>query len=180
MRHPWLSLVLPLALLWGCTPTHEGGQEGSEWQEGDADTDSDTDADPAWTGPHVYIYGEDQPSVGTYQCELVWMGEGTTSSATCDDCAFVYDVQFTYDADASTDDGSCTEWATDWQATLAYTDDADGAGPALLREEAGEFLVWGAAEFDGTTLTYSSGEVDVPDGDVFDSAQHAGEATITR
>jgi hypothetical protein len=71
-------------------------------------------------------------------------------------------VAMTYDARASTDDGTCTSLAVDASYGYGYTEDYYGYGSFLMYQYGSAFYAWAYATFDGTHFDYYVGMEDYP------------------
>ena len=152
----------------------ENCTNGSD-DDGDGDVDCD-DSDCAshsacqvtytdYDGTEVFTYGIADSSAGAagVDCLVHWNTTGTPI-APCSGCEFAFDVTLAYSATDSTDNGvwsSCPVLQTDWSYAYAYTDDYYGYGSyALFQDSYGAWSPWAQATFDGTTFSYTSGDVD--------------------
>ncbi len=134
--------------------------------DADTDTDTDTDVNPFYPNG-TYVGGEtlwsafatEAPEV---ECEYNWDATGTPVQYNCDGCEWVFDVDFTFNADHS-DLGDNCDAGADFAYTYAYTDDYYGYGPTLLLGYYGYYYWWsdlGAASWDGSTMTWTYGDAE--------------------
>ena len=175
-----LGSILALGLP-ACSDQHQGGQEGAEFQEADADTDSDmdsdtdsdtdadtdadtdtdTDVDPptGWKGWQVL---EVRSTEGEQLCVAASDVSGVPLDADCPSCDWVMKLTFEPDAEASTSgNGECAGWEDTLVLNVGYTADFEGKPALVLPDEVSPiFYAWAA--LDDGNLVYASGELPVP------------------
>ena len=95
-----------------------------------------------YVGTEQYIVTElGQTVAGNYPCDLTWDVSSNTLLSPCTDCLFAFQLDFTYNANASTVDSSsstCQSYASDFSFDYGYINDYDGAGnDALFTKQTG-------------------------------------------
>ena len=129
--------------------------------DGDSDADADTDADytvyEGWEAYELH-YGS---GAEQYDCSLLWSASGTTV-APCDGCEWAFEVYMTYDAGASSHDGTCERWATDAIYGYGYMADYHGYGAFLMYQYGSGWYAWAYASFAGGDFSYHAGVEDYP------------------
>ncbi len=115
-------------------------------------------------GHEEYVFGvNDFGGTGDRDCSVYWATEGVPHPYTCDNCAFTFDVTYTYEAGLSennqTQDAYCqglqAYYGVDMAYTLALNLDYNGL-PNLGTVEAGVWYPWAVAVFNNDSLTYST------------------------
>ncbi len=173
-----LLKLAPLALMTAgllgsvaCFTSKDTGDTGETDADTDADADSDTDADgdadadadadyTTYEGFETFDYGYG-PGAGFRNCSLRWDASGTPASL-CDGCEWTFNVAMTYDAGASTDDGSCTNLAANASYGYGYMSDYYGYGAFLMYQYGSTFYAWAYASFSGSDFSYYTGYEDYP------------------
>lgn len=141
MSPRWILLLGPL--LTAC---------GEEEEEEEEDRISIA---PGWSGTEELEIGlSSAPNTSESSlCRLIWNGSGTSSSLTCNDCDFAYDVTFTFDDEASDGVDGCPEDGEDYSFTYGFSSDYNGE-PYLFIGYNGGFTPQEPADFNNGTLTY--------------------------
>ncbi|MEL6341735.1 MAG: hypothetical protein AAFV53_01285 [Myxococcota bacterium] len=149
MRHIW-TLLAVTALSMGVVAC---GDE--EEDEEDEDEDVGGGFGNGWQGTEALEIGLSRASttVESNLCTLVWVAVGARSTTTCAECEFVYDVDFTFDEDASSGVDGCPNSGEDYSFTYGFNRDFEGDA-YLFYEYNGGFFPATAVDYDGTTMTY--------------------------
>ena len=117
-------------------------------------------------GTETVLLGRAQASPDEADCELRWSAKGTAIHPlprACDGCTYAFDVQLTFDEDASTVLDGCEDAAVDRTVGYAvgkpYEDDF-----TWLYIRADNTAVWqpwpSTVSFDGETFSYTEGYED--------------------
>lgn len=145
--------------------TDTGNNTGDDTSGGGGDDTAAENPYTSYEGKEFFEYGYG-PGAGFRNCSLEWDASGTPVSTLCEGCEFVFDVTLTYNADNSTDDGTCASLATDSTWTYAYTSDYAGYGPYALFYSStyGAYYPFASASFDESTgeFAYVYGIKDYP------------------
>ena len=190
------------SILFDCNDTDVGiSPEGVELCDSiDNDCDDEVDEEmcyTSWSGEHVYEQGV--YTVPTQRdCEFYYSSSSDTrtSTAGCPDCDFAFEVTLTYDAAASSDNGSCGDlvhWSGDPMAsstTYSYgytTDYYDYYGPSWMMKLGDYWYAMslispqvGVVELDESTgyFRYTYGNKDFEYGGTYFTYYHHGEAYV--
>lgn len=139
----------------------DGGDGGGGSDGGDADG-VDDGSFQAWQGQLSHVRGGGY-TAGNVECALAWTTAGVRiDGADCPDCAFVFEVEETLDADASEGERRCADEAVDHVRKLGYAPDYMGYGPALVAVDEGYWGTYmlGFALLEGNELSWSYGYID--------------------
>ncbi len=106
-------------------------------------------------GSMLFLYGE-ALTPNTFSCDLYYAVTGTGTSTVCDDCAFGFDLAFTYSASLSTNDGTCSTGNLAW--TVGYAPNPTNySAPVLYYYDSGTWYPTFYADFDGQYLSFGGG-----------------------
>ena len=152
------------------TPVDVDG-DGLSACDGDCDDSNGTVTDNctyvSYSGYEIFKYHDGTYGQGQLNCQIYWDMASTSSGTNCSTCEFEFELDLTYDASQSTDDGACTEVAVDKTFTYAYDDDYNGYGQALLYD--GTLWIYDGdtsygttqvVNLTGSTFTYKGGYED--------------------
>jgi hypothetical protein len=146
-----------------------GSGDGGSGDGGSGDGGSDelTHTYTVYDGWESFDFNNGSYGAGDYNCQLVWRLSGTPVSpysSDCDNCEFVFDVEYTVDNEFTYDDGTCDGYGLIDHApgTYAYSSDFDGYGPAWVFNYYGYYYWWGTGSFDGSVFNYTYGYTDYP------------------
>lgn len=85
-------------------------------------SDTGNDGPTSWAGSETYVQGYGMSGEAP-ACTMVWSTSGAVSTRyACPECAFVFELDLTYDDTRSTQDGSCDALAVDTTAVYTYTE----------------------------------------------------------
>lgn len=140
-----------LLVLLSCGPGDEGPATKAVFQDLPEIGDWST-----WTGTYVYTVqgaGADEPG-----CELHFDFVGQATENLCEDCEYAFDLDFTYDADASVNTWRCVDPSdADFSWTLGYDADFYGypMGAIWYYHEYGAYWTQSFySQLDGDTLSF--------------------------
>ena len=86
-------------------------------------------------------------------CALSWAAAGTRSSLACAGCTFAFDIEFTFDAAASVDNGACISRSFSFSETYLLVEEGGAQYIARWGGDAPEIL--GDASFDVASGEFS-------------------------
>ena len=102
-----------------------------------------------YTGTETFKLNDGTYGAGQYNCELFWDVVSTGVGSSCTTCEFEFDLDLTYDANQSYDDGACSQSIGDLSFSYAYDDDYNGYGSSLLYD--GNLWIYDGNTSYGTT-----------------------------
>ena len=128
--------------------------------DADADADADTDTEMDYEGYETFDYGYGE-GAGFRSCSMYWDAKGGEITP-CTGCEWAFEVSMTYDAGASTDDGTCASLAMDASYGYGYDADYQGYGSFLMYRYGSNWYAWAYAELVGSEISYHVGYIDYP------------------
>ena len=156
--------------------------------EDEIDNDCDDEVDEgycyeSWNGFETLDYSGGGLS-GARNCELYWDTTSTSPvtslSASCDNCEFMFEVDYSYDSSASSDDGTCAGYGLtgDKTGTYGYSSSFDSYGTSWVYEYYGSYIWWGYGSLSSDTFTYTYGYEDYPYSGTYYTYYQYGQATM--
>ena len=136
----------------------------------------------SYMGTHSLQYNDGSYGPGEFNCDAYWMAESTAVTSDCPDCVFEFDLELTYDASISTDDGTCGfDLVPVTGFNVGYVEDFYGYGQAVIFDQGLGGIVTeqdGTIDFDGTNFSYEYGDLDYYYYGAYYSDRYSGSGTV--